>query len=159
MLTRLLPEQVSAFWDIIKFGIEESVPPIVGESPDRLNRILSSILSDKTQCWASYRREGEDLIFEGICLTKIIFDDTSDTKNLLIYSVYGYNKGVEESWMEAFLSVAKYAVAQKCTQIVTYTTVPYLIEKAKKYGANTDYTFIVFNIPQTSKKIINKEIR
>ena len=158
MLTRLLPDQVSKFWDIIKFAIEESLPPIVGENPDKMNRILTSILSGKTQCWASYRRDGEKLIFEGICLTKIIYEDASDTRNLLIYAVYSYKKTVEESWMDAFLSVAKYAVAQKCTQVVAYSNVPYIVQKAKKYGGNTDFTFITFNIHKTSKKITDRDI-
>ncbi len=158
MLTKLLPDQVSAFWDIIKFSIEESLPPIVGENSDKMNRILTSILSGKTQCWASYRRDGENPIFEGICLTRIIYDDASDTRNLLIYTVYGYEKTVEESWMNAFLSVSKYAVAQKCSQVIGYTSVPYLVEKAKMYGANTDFTFVAFNIAETSKKIINKDM-
>ena len=158
MLTKLLPEQVSAFWDIIKFSVEESLPPIVGENPDKMNRILTSILSGKTQCWASYRRDEEIPIFEGICLTRIIYDDASDTKNLLIYTVYGYEKTIEESWMNAFLSVSKYAVAEGCSQVVAYTSVPYIVEKAKMYGANTDFTFVTFNIKSTVKKIINKDM-
>jgi len=151
MLTRLLPDQISAFWDIIKYAVEESLPPIIGEHPDRMNRILSSLLSSKTECWASYRREDERIIFEGICLTKIIYDDASGTKNLLLYCIYGYESTLEEAWMDAFRSVSKYAKAQGCNDIIGYTNVPYLIEKAKLFGGNTDYTIVTFNINKTVK--------
>ena len=158
MLTKLLPDQISKFWDIIKYAIEESLPPLAGDHPDRMNRILSALLSSKVQCWASYRREKNNTIFEGVCLTKLLYDDVSDTRNLLLYSVYGYEKTIEETWMEAFLAVAKYAEGLDCNRIVGYTSVPYLVEKAKLYGANTDNVFVSFDISKTSKKIVNKEI-
>ena len=153
-----MPDQIANFWDIIKYAVEESLPPIVGDHPDKMNRILASLLCGKTECWASYRKNNDGIIFEGICLTKIIYDDASDTRNLLLYTVYGYEKTIENTWMDAFLSVAKYAKAKKCSQIIAYSAVPYLIEKAKKYGGNTDFTLISFNIQETSNKITNKEI-
>ena len=155
MLTKLLPDQVAKFWDIIKFAVEESLPPIIGENPDKMNRILSSILSGKTQCWASYRRDGENTTFEGIALTKVIYDDASDTRNLLIYTVYAYNISAKESWVDGLLSVVKYAAAQKCSQIVSYTSEPYLVKKAKALGANTDFTFVPFNVADVCKTVAN----
>ena len=158
MLTRLLPDQVSNFWDVIKYAIEESAPPIAVVNPNMLNNILMSILSNKTQCWVSYRRENEKLIFEAVALTKILYDDVSDTRNLLIYCIYGYENTVEESWMSGFLAIAKFAKSQNCHQIIAYSNIPYIVQKAKKYGANTDFTFIALDIPKTSKKILNDEI-
>ena len=153
MLTKLLPDQVSNFWDIIKYAIEESLPPIVGEHPDKMNHILSSILCGKTTCWASYRKEEEKTVFEGICLSKIIYDDASDTRNLLLYCVYGYEKTYDEAWQEAFLTVAKYAKSHNCNEVVAYTDVPYLIEKAKLFGGDTSYTYVSFNVNKTVKLI------
>ena len=151
MLTKLLPEQVSKFWDVIKYAVEQSLPPIVGEHPDRMNRILSSILCSKTECWASYRKEESGVVFEGIALTKIIYDDASDTRNLLLYCVYGYEKTLEDAWVDAFTSVAKYAKFHGCNEVVGYTEVQYLIEKAKAFGGDTRYTFVSFNIDKTIK--------
>jgi hypothetical protein len=154
MLTKLMPDQVSNFWDVIKYAIEESLPPIVGEHPDKMNRILSSILCGKTDCWASYRKDKDNIIFEAVCLTRFIYDDASCTRNLLIYCLYGYEKTVEKSWSEAFLALAKYAKFHKCNEIVSYTDVPYMIDKAKAFGGDTRYTFVSFNVNKTVK-IIN----
>jgi len=151
MLTRLLPDQIANFWDIIKYAVEQSLPPIVGESPDKMDRILSACLSGKIQVWASYRREEEGTVFEGICLTKIIYDDASNTKNLLLYCIYGYESTLEEAWMHAFRAVSKYAKKHGCNDIVGYTNVDYLIEKAALFGGDAKYTFISFNINKTIK--------
>jgi len=97
MLTKLLPDQISNFWDIIKYSVEESLPPIVGDHPDKMNRILSSLLCGKSECWASYNRQGDNTKFEGIVLTKMLYDDASDTRNLLIYCLYGYEEVNKES--------------------------------------------------------------
>ena len=124
-----------------------------------MNRILSSILSGNTQCWVSYKKEKDNNVFEGVSLTKFLYDEASGTKNLLLYTVYGYEQVMESSWMEAFLAVAKYAMSQGCNQVVTYTNVPYLIDKAKKYGADADYTFISFDITKVSEKIFSGDIK
>ena len=149
MLTQLLPDQISNFWDIIKYAIEQSLPPIAGDHPDRMNRILSSMLSGKTQCWASYTRGEEETKFEGIALTQVLYDDASNTRNLLIYCIYGYNPVDSGSWLKALTSLVKYSKSQGCTQIVSYTDVPHLIKLAKKLGGETKYTFISFDVNKT----------
>lgn len=157
MLTILTPEQVSNFWDIIKYAIEQSLPPIVGDHPDKMNRILSSLLSSQTQCWASYTRIGDTPKFEGIVLTKMIYDDASDTKNLLIYCLYGYEEVAKESWVKGLVSLIKYANSKECEQIIAYTEIPYIVEVAKQLGGETKYTFLSFNVDEFVQKLNNLE--
>lgn len=154
MLTRLLPDQIASFWDIIKYSIDESLPPIVGDHPDRLNRILSSLLCNKTECWASYNKGENKITFEGIVLTKIIYDDASNTRNLLIYCLYGYDEVNKGSWLEGFKSLIKYAKSKNCNQIIAYSEHAYIVNTAKSLGADTSYTFISFNINK-SVKLLN----
>jgi hypothetical protein len=142
VLTRLLPDQISRFWDIIRFAIEESLPPITGEGPDKMNRILSSLLSGKADCWASYVKEKESRRFEGIVITKIQYDDISSTRNLLIYCLYGYEHIESESWTTGLKTLVKYASSKGCHRIIAYTDEPRIIEMVKKLGGETDYTFI-----------------
>ncbi len=146
MLTRLTPEQVSNFWDVIKYAVEESLPPITGEHPDRMNHILSALLSGKAQCWASYARIGEVGKFEGIVLTRILVDDLSMTKNLLIYCLYGYEEVEEGSWLTGLKALIKFAKSRNCSRIIAYSEIPYIIKLASKLGAETNYTFVSFNL-------------
>ena len=152
MLTKLLPDQVSQHWDVIKYAIEESLPPVVGDNPDKMNNILMSILTDKTQCWASYVRDESETRFEGIVLTRILYDDASDTKSLLIYCLYGYEKVDKESWLGGIKALSKFALSRGCVQVVAYTAHDYIVNISKSLGADSAYTFVTFDL----KKIVQK---
>ena len=154
MLTRLIPEQISKFWDIIKYAIENSLPPIVNESPDKMNNILTSLLSDKSQCWVSSTLEGNNRKFEGVVITRVLYDDASDTKNLLIYCLYGYELVNNDSWLKGLITLTKYAKSVGCSQIVGYTDIDYVVKLAKELGSESSYHFISFDI----NKIIKKDI-
>lgn len=153
MLIRLLPEQVSKFWNIIKYAIEQSLPPIAYEHPDKLNRILSAALSGKVEVWASYKKDQEENILEGIVITKILYDDASNTKNLLIYCLYGYEKVDSNSWLIGLTAIAKYAKSRKCNQIIAYSDLPYIINVAKYLGGETKYTFLSFDVNKSVQKL------
>ena len=153
MLTRLLPDQIADVWDIIKYAIEQSLPPIAGEHPDKMNRILSSLLSGKTQCWVSYVRSEKETKFEGVVLTQMLFDEPSYTKNLLMYCLYGYDDVENRSWFKGIEVLAKYAKAQKCNQILAYTDIPYMIEKAKELGGEAKYVLCTFDVDKIVQKL------
>jgi len=153
MLTQLTLDQVSSYWDIVKYAIEESLPPLTVDHPDRMNKILSNLLSNESQCWVSYIKGEEETKFEGVVVTKIIYDDVSDTKNLLIYCLYGYDAIDSKSWMIGLEALVKYAKANNCAQVVGYTDVPRVIEIVNSLGGQTDYTFISFNVNETVEKL------
>jgi len=145
MLTKLLPDQISKFWPIIKYAVEESLPPTVGDHPDKMNRILSAMLRGSLDVWASYiHQEDGTTKFDGIGVTQILYDDASDTKSMLIYTVYAYEKTTPATWAEAFEAIGKYAKSKGCTKYIAYSCVPYIVEKAKLFGGDTSFTFISF---------------
>lgn len=142
MLTKLLPDQVSDHWDIISYAVEQSLPPIAGESPDKMNKILSSLLMGKSHCWASYTVGESKRVFEGIVITRIQHDDVSDTRNLLIYCLYGYEGVDRKSWIDGFKTLVKFAESKNCDRITGYTKEPLIIRKVEQLGGEADYTFI-----------------
>ena len=155
LVVKLLPEQISAFWDVIKYAIEQSLPPIVNDHPDKMNRILSAALRGTIEVWAEYIKEEDDtkIKFEGIVLTQILYDEPSETRNMLIYCLYGYNPIDPGSWARTLVVVAKYAKERRCNQLIAYSSIPHVINLARGLGANTDYTFISFNVDETVKKL------
>lgn len=142
MLTKLLPDQIAKFWHIIKYAVEESLPPTVGEHPDKLNRILAACLDGDLEVWASYQRNVEETLFEGIVVTMMTVDRASNTKNLLIYCLYGYVDVSPSSWIDGFQALTKYARSKGCSRVVGYTSVPFIIDKVKELGGEAEYTFI-----------------
>jgi len=146
MLTQLLPDQISKFWPVIKYAVEEALPPTVkGEHPDKMNRILSGMLSGKLDVWASYKHQLDNVIkFEGIVVTQILFDDASGIYNLLIYAVYAYEDTSPDTWTDGYETLVKYAKVHKCVNVIAYSCVPRIIQLAKGLGADTSFTFISF---------------
>ena len=149
MITKLLPEQISKFWPVIKYAVEESLPPVVGEHPDKMSRILSGMLSGKLDVWASYRHQPDGVSkFDGIGVTQILYDEASHTKSMLIYAVYAFEKTLPETWAESYEAISKYAIANGCNKFVAYSSVPFVIEQAKRFGGDTSFTFISFPLSQ-----------
>ncbi len=157
MLTKLLPDQISKFWDILKYAIQESLPPTVNEHPDKLNRILTSALSSSIDIWVSYNKLNNVIKFEAVVLTKITYDDTSCTKGLLIYCLYGYDSVDKQSWSEGLKTIVKFAYKEKCSRILAYTNSKYIIQLVNKLGGNTDYTLCSFNVNEMYKEIKNED--
>ena len=155
MLTKLLPEQVAKLWDVIKYGIDQSLPPLAYDHPDRLNRILSAALCNQIEVWVSYKKSDETRKFEGVVVTKILYDDASNTRNLLIYCLYGYNDVSKISWKEGIETLAKYAKACKCSQVIAYTPSPYIIKIVKALGGDASYTFLSFDVNEIVKNLNN----
>jgi len=154
LIVKMLPEQVSAFWDVIKYAIEESVPPMVHDHPDKINRILSSILRGTMDVWASYNKlQDETVKFESIAIVQVLYDEPSNTKNLLIYCLFGYDHISGDSWIQKFSTAIKVAKELGCTQVTAYSNSEKVIESAKKFGGDTSYTFISFDVDETVKKL------
>lgn len=153
MLTRLLPEQVSKFWDVIKFAVEESLPPTVGEHPDKMNRVLSSALSGELSVWASHITVGDVKKFEAILCTRIMHDDVSNTRNLLIYCFYGYEVIDKMSYVEGIRTLVKYASSKKCSRIIAYTDNDYIKKVVNYLGGEARYTFLSFDVAEIVRKI------
>jgi hypothetical protein len=157
VLNKLTPTQVPIYWDVIKYAIEQSLPPVVGDHPDRMNRILAAAMSDKVDIWASYTREDDKIKFEGIALTKLLYDEVSDTKNLLLYCLYGYEGFDRGSWAEGLGSLVKYAKSKDCAFITAYTEFPQIVALAKRLGADVRYTFLSFNVGQLIHTVGSQE--
>ena len=158
MLVKLLPDQISRFWDIIRYAIEQSLPPIVGEHPNKMQNILMSALDGSIDVWASYTRSEKSNKFEGVVLTEVLFDIPSRTKNLLIYCMYGYEEVSDQSWINGLLTLTKYAASKGCNQVVGYTDNSYIVELVNRLGGEAKSTFISFNVKQTIKKFNQLEV-
>jgi len=152
MLISLLPEQVSKFWDVIKYAVEQSLPPIVSYDKNKMNKILTSCLSSKTTVWISYINDSNVKKMEGVVLTRILYDDVSDSNNLLIYALYG-DSSKKSSWIDGLSLLAKYAKSKGIEQIVAYSNVKEIIGMSNLLGGDTSYTFISFDVNKIVQKL------
>ena len=140
MLLKLMPDQVSRYWDLFKEAILETVPPIPNESPETLNNMLAALLAEGAQAWVSFRKEDNVNKVHGFIVTSIVYDPITNTRSLYIQSIYvPENNSIEQDWIEGMMALRKFAIANNCNRVLGHTKNKRLIEFAAKFGGNTDY--------------------
>ena len=148
MLVRLLPDQVASNWDVIKHAVAESLPPTIIESPDKLNNLFESLLIGRMVCWASITGETNDEM-EGLLITTVQEDKVSGTRSLLIFSLYSFtNASKELTWQEGLVKLMRFAITQRCDQIIAYTTNENVIRFVERAGGDVSQRFITIPLYQ-----------
>ena len=141
MLVRLLPSNIADNWDVIKYSLTYSLPPMINQSEEVLNNILTVLLAGEMQCWVSYK-DWKNAEIEGVMTTHIIEEYVSKVKNLLIYSAFAYDTTNKRTWTEGLVAINRFADVYGCENIIGYTMAPEIIKVIKLLGGNTDYTVI-----------------
>jgi len=140
MVQQIMPEQVPAFWEAAKDAIESAIPNVHGKPEQKLNNVLSSLLSGAMILWINF--ESEERKSNGLFITRVIEDDITDVKSLLMYCLHTYYPVSSMNWVEGWEAMRKYGMSLGCTRMVAYTDVPAIINEAKKVGGVTSYTFL-----------------
>ncbi len=140
MLLRMLPDQVKDHWDEIKMAIYKSLPVYTGERSSLMNDILVSILTEQITVWVSYQMVDKVTVVDAIATTTFIHNEFSKTKNLLIYTLYGYSNIPDASWIEGIDALSRYAKSEDCDHLIAYTDNQLMLKHAR------DFNFDVSNI-------------
>lgn len=140
MINKLLPEQIASMWDVLSYGIEQSLPPIAEGAPDRLNRLLAALLGGKMQCWVTSRRAGETVQLEAVITTQVVEDEGSGVRSLLVYSLYGFRPLT--TWREGVEALSAWAHARGCSRLLAYSNNEKVLEAVAKFGGASAYKLI-----------------
>ena len=138
MLVKMYPEQVAKSWDILSYGIQQTLPPITYQSPKRMEKILESLLSEELVLWLGV---DDDNKVQGLIVTSIVYEKNSDVKDLLIYSLYGFNNIPYRMIIEGMDTLKVYANSIGCKRITAYSNVKSIIKLMKKFGS-AEYTYL-----------------
>jgi len=147
MLVKVMPEQVADGWGVLEKVIENSLPPIADRGEKKMNNILTSILTRKMICWASYQ-DPEHIDIDTIILTSVIMDEFSGTKSFLIYSVNALKIMSAEVYEGIIDTLTKYAESMKCDKVVGYIADLKLVELVEKYGGDCSYQLMTFDLKE-----------
>jgi hypothetical protein len=116
---------ITGSWDILKPSIAESLPPAMAVNDSVFNNILQELVEGRMQSWAYY--ENDKIV--ATVTTKPIGDTASGTKNLLIYSVKGFERLQEDQWTIALTTLKNFAASRDCSYVVGYTRLEYIKDK------------------------------
>jgi len=150
MMIKLTVSDVANYWDVIKYGVEQSLPPSSGEiTPEKMNTVLASLMYDKAKCWVSYEGDESKNKINAIVITQEVVDEISETKNLLLYSVFSHEGIGSKAWDEGFNTLVKYAASRGCESLLAFTDNKGLIDLAEHFGG--DVSLRLIKIPLNQK--------
>lgn len=146
MLVRLGPSEISRYWVDIRDTLRYNLLPSVNSTDEAMNKILASMLSEDMQAWALVGVDkGKEMVY-ALTVTAFLEVPGDETRNLLIYSLYGYHFVPQPLWEEGLEALRKFAKANDCYKIVAYTKVSRMVEIVKSLGGKADYTFLELEV-------------
>lgn len=147
MLVRLLPDQVEKLWDILAPMIEESLPPTEVHSGIGMVGILRSLLIEDMLCWIYYgdTEETQEDAYT-IALTTEQMNRHTDTRNFMIYALYGIQEMPREWWMKGFETLEEYAKSRNCKKVIAYSNIPSIVRFWERLGGSNEFRFLTMEV-------------
>ena len=133
-------EQVADRWPIIKTAMKLSAIPTADVTEEKLNNMLKALLCGKAVCWMS----GNERKPRTVIVTNIGVEEISLTKNLFVYCAHGFVKERPSQYRGMLESLKNYAINSGCHNIISYIGNNKLVEILRSYGAECNYTLVVF---------------
>lgn len=144
MTIQLQPRQITAMWDLIKYGVLEANEIPASNTTAFLNGLLENLLSGRSQVWIvteeAKSEEGQQVI--GIVITYIQEDPLLLSKHLVLHSVCALKPVKFETFTKSFATFEKFAKVSECSKIVIMTVHKRIADLAVKIGlTNERYVF------------------
>ena len=79
---------------------------------------------------------------KGLILTTPIYESNSDVNDLLIYSIYGFDKLGIKMIKESIATLKKYAVNKGFKRITAYSNVDSVIKMIRALGGEESWTYL-----------------
>lgn len=130
MLVKLMPEQISSWWEYIKYALKDTGPPGFFVHVIGLNEILEALLIDRMQCWWYFRDDNP----VGIVITEIRPDANLKIQFLNIFALYTFVDSNPMEWKDASRTLIEYARSRKCVAIEAFTDNDQLVTAALRIG-------------------------
>lgn len=139
LLLRMLPEQVSQYWDRIAPLIEKSMPPTVTHRRLRMSNVLRAILMDELVVWVYIDENRNDRY---VATTTIWEDPITLGKDLMIYTFTSIGQARPQDVENGLEKLKIYARGEDCGMILAYTANPQVSRFFESLGGSTDYDLL-----------------
>ena len=146
VLLRLQPGQISKYWDVVRYTLAVSVPPITKLTDRYFVKCLEALLAGKMQAWVFLEKVVSTKI-NAMVVTEIIGDPISGTKSLLVYAgtTFEVDPNLKE-WKGATIKLMRFGKANNCVTMTSYVNNPRLMEIYKKLGICSEYFFVEIDL-------------
>lgn len=123
MIVRLMPEQISGFWSLIKTGVIDIGGRISPGNWDYSNNVFNRCLAGLLQVWLCAEEVDSKPEFKGFFITAIDIDPISEERTLSIQTIYVMKNPSKELYQEAKQRIEDYAKANSCKVVTIMTDV------------------------------------
>jgi hypothetical protein len=146
VLLRLQPDQISKYWDVVRYTLAVSVPPITKLTDRYFVKCLEALLAGKMQVWVFLEKVVATKL-NAMVITEIVGDPLSGTKSLLVFAgaTFEVDPNLKE-WKAATIKLMRFAKANNCVTMTSYVNNPRLMEIYKKIGICSEYFFVEIDL-------------
>jgi hypothetical protein len=143
MIIKLIPKQIPAFWEAIKFTVKNA-----NEVEDRhfqqyCNELLQALLNEKAQCFA---RLSDERVLEALLITRIQENKQTGERFLYAQSLYSWQVKPLNQWEGDFKFVIDFAKASGCQYISCQSINPRMWEIYERIGLRELQRTFILNI-------------
>lgn len=146
MLLRLMPDQITRYWEDISSAMVAAVPPLGKVDQAGLNNLLEAFLLEDLQAWILFEdKDGVALIY-ALAVTKEWVDIGTKDKSLLIYALWGYTLVPDNLWNEGLETLKNFARGRRCSRVCAFSKIPRIIEITKRLGWETETRLLTLEV-------------
>ncbi len=150
MLVRLLPDDISRRWPLIKKAILQDLPSRISagilKDENAISSLLYALLDGTLHCWVLVEYVNKEPRIIAVITTTIVMDAPSGIKNLLMYSITAFQELSRELIVDAYKSLQEFAKSLKCFKIISLTDNPENIKLAESMGGKATQTLIEMEV-------------
>jgi hypothetical protein len=132
-------------WHFIKEAIGKAFPPIAEATNEAFLEIQEQFLLGTMDCWFGVESIDDQEIL-AVMTTRVVMEDVTKTKNMLIFSVTTYAPHSEALWVKGYDTLRKYAASKGCTKIISFTNNAQVIRIADNLGAYVGWRLIQLDV-------------
>lgn len=147
---KLSPAEAARFWQFFEYGMLQSVPPGVAVSAEFMLHALLAVLRGDMQCWMSFvppHEGGSEGKVLGVVVTQVREEEISGTRQLFIYSLYGYGGAPTYQWKSGMAALMKYCQELGIGRIVAHTEAQNVLRIADVLRCKSKTVMLEWEVP------------
>ena len=146
MLVQLTSNQIAQAWPGVKEPIRKALIPQMDVTDESLNSILQHLTQGTSQMWLLTDLVDGKIVIYAVGTTCFSIEAMTKTKNLLIYSLYGFRLIPDHLWKDGLATLKAFAKRERCIKLIAFTLVDRVVEIAQRLGAQVNVRQLTWEV-------------
>jgi len=146
VLIQLTPNQIAQAWPGMKEPIRKALIPQMEVTDEAMNMILRNLEQGTSQAWLLTDVVEDKTIVYAVGITCFSREAITNTKNLLIYSLYGFQFIPDSLWKSGLHTLLEFARREGCFKLIAFTLVDRVVDVARGLGAEVNVRQLTWEV-------------